>query len=140
VPTWRTVSRSVRAWTPAGRWESVPAARRRNGHIRGGRDPAPRVCLLDRPSLTTRSVRGEARGSEGRHTQRHSCQVTQNIPTEQRQEKSIPFAEVHASPLSVFLPRGSLRRDPRDAQRVGASATLAPQACSRRKTTILLPS
>jgi len=62
---WRTVSLSVRAWTAAGMWEQIHAARRRDGRIRAGRDPEPRTAMLDRPSIATSAVRGDARREEG---------------------------------------------------------------------------
>lgn len=46
-------------------WEPVPAALRREVRVRAGREPEPRAALLDPPSIPTRSVRGDARGSAG---------------------------------------------------------------------------
>lgn len=62
VPTRRTVSRFVREWKQAGIWEPVHAAFRWN--VRGGlgHDPDPRAVMLERHSITTRSVRGDERG------------------------------------------------------------------------------
>lgn len=68
VLTWRTVHQPFREGNLAGIWEPVYAARRREVRISLGRDPEPSAAMLDRPSLTTSSMRGETRGSAGGKT------------------------------------------------------------------------
>jgi len=46
-------------------WEKVTAALRRAVRVSVGRDAEPRAAIEDSHSITTRSLRGEERGSEG---------------------------------------------------------------------------
>lgn len=65
VSQWRTVSLSVREGKQAGIGEQAHAVLRRHLRVAGGRAAEPRAALPDRPSVTTRAVRGETRGSDG---------------------------------------------------------------------------
>lgn len=71
-PRWLTASWSVRRWTPEGMWEPVHAALRRARRVSGGREAEPRAAIRERPSITRRAVRGDARGSDGGHNMRGS--------------------------------------------------------------------
>lgn len=65
VPNWRTVSVSVREWKPAGIWEQVHTALRRQLRTVLGREPEPGAALLESQSVKTSAVRGDERGSDG---------------------------------------------------------------------------
>jgi len=84
VPNWRTVLRSFREWKLAGIWEQVHAALQREVRVSLGRDPEPSAAVLDSPSITTRSVRDDARGYDGGKTsqgrKRRLLVDTQGLP------------------------------------------------------------
>lgn len=65
LPNGRTASLSVRQGKQAGVWEPVHAALRRDLRVSLGRHPEPSAAILERPSITTRAVRGEERGFDG---------------------------------------------------------------------------
>lgn len=64
VPCWFTAAASFRRWKRAGIWETVETVLRKDGRVQMRRDPEPSAAMLDRPSITTRSVRGDERGDD----------------------------------------------------------------------------
>lgn len=64
-PRWLTVSASFQQGKRDGTWERVHHALRRELRVAVGKEPEPSAAVLDRPSIKTSPVRGDARGDDG---------------------------------------------------------------------------